>query len=80
MFTDAPGIKGDYHEYAFSSKFDRDGDMWILLTLTASVDSSSPLRGFGLRVAPDGTATPVVRASAPRAAAASTPPATLLHR
>jgi glucose/arabinose dehydrogenase len=58
--TDDWGINGDYHEYAFSSKFDRDGCIWILLTLTGSVTSESPLRGFGLRVAPDGTATPVV--------------------
>lgn len=54
------GLNGDYHEFAFSSKFDRDGDIWILLTLTGSVDSGSPLRGFGLRVTPDGKATPVV--------------------
>jgi len=58
--TDDWGINGDYHEFAFSSKFDRDGNIWILLTLTASVDSNSPLRGFGIRVSPDGTATPVV--------------------
>jgi glucose/arabinose dehydrogenase len=58
--TDDWGINGDYHEFAFSSKFDRDGDIWILLTLTGSVNSDSPLRGFGLRVSPDGAATPVV--------------------
>jgi glucose/arabinose dehydrogenase len=58
--TDDWGINGDYHEYAFSSPFDRNGDIWILLTLTGSVSSDSPLRGFGLRVKPDGTATPVV--------------------
>ena len=58
--TDDWGLCGDYHEFAFSSKFDRDGNIWILLTLTSSVDSESPLRGFGLRVTPDGKATPVV--------------------
>jgi len=58
--TDDWGINGDYHEYAFSSKFDRDGNIWILLTLSASVSSDSPLRGFGLKVSPDGVATPVV--------------------
>jgi glucose/arabinose dehydrogenase len=58
--TDDWGINGDYHEFAFSSKFDRDGNMWILLTLSSSRASDSPLRGFGLKVAPDGTATPVV--------------------
>jgi glucose/arabinose dehydrogenase len=58
--SDDWGLNGDYHEFAFSSKFDRDGNIWILLTLTGSVNSSSPLRGFGLRVTPDGKATPVV--------------------
>jgi len=54
------GLNGDYHEFTFSSKFDRNGDIWILLTLTSSVHSDSPLRGFGLLVTPDGKATPVV--------------------
>src|SRR4051794_38284777 len=29
--TDAWDISGDYHEYAFGSKFDRHGDLWVAL-------------------------------------------------
>jgi hypothetical protein len=28
------GISGDYHEYAFGSKFDKDGNMFVVLCLT----------------------------------------------
>jgi glucose/arabinose dehydrogenase len=51
-------ISGDYHEYAFGSKFDADGNQWVVLCLTGSFGSSVPYRGWCLRVAPDGTVTP----------------------
>jgi len=38
------GINGDYHEYAFGSKFDKNGDLWIVLCLTGSFNSNSPYR------------------------------------
>ena len=56
--TDAWGISGDYHEYAFGSKFDRDGNLWVVLCLTGSFSSDAPLRGWALRVSPDGKVTP----------------------
>jgi glucose/arabinose dehydrogenase len=51
-------ISGDYHEYAFGSKFDNDGNQWIVLCLTGSFGSSVPYRGWCLRVNADGTVTP----------------------
>lgn len=52
------GIKGDYHEFAFGSKFDRDGNLWVLLCLTGSFTSESPFRGWALRITPDGKMIP----------------------
>ena len=56
--TDMWGIDGDYHEYAFGSKFDRDGNLWVVLCLTGSFNSSNPYRGWCVRVSPDGKVTP----------------------
>ena len=47
-------ISGDYHEYAFGSKFDEAGNLWIVLCLTGSFTSDSPYRGWCFRVTPDG--------------------------
>ncbi len=52
--ADSWGVSGDYHEYAIGSKFDRDGFLWIALTLTGSFTSDAPLRGWALRVSADG--------------------------
>jgi hypothetical protein len=52
------GISGDYHEYAFMSKFDNDGNLWVLLTLTGSFTSDAPFRGWCLRITPDGKMIP----------------------
>ena len=30
------GINGDYHEYAFGSRHDREGNLWVVLCLTGS--------------------------------------------
>ena len=38
-FCDDWGITGDYHEYPWMSKFDKDGNLWVLLTLTGSFTS-----------------------------------------
>jgi hypothetical protein len=43
-------INGDYHEYAFGSKFDRDGAIWLTLCLTGSFNSDVPYRGWCLRI------------------------------
>jgi hypothetical protein len=52
------GISGDYHEYAFGSKFDREGNLWVVLCLTGSFNSNSVYRGWCLRVTPDGKVIP----------------------
>ena len=57
-FSDFWGINGDYHEYAFGSKFDKDGNMYVILCLTGSFTSDNPFRGWCLKISPDGKATP----------------------
>jgi len=58
VVSDAWEINGDYHEYAFGSKFDRDGNLWVTLCLTGSFSSDVKFRGWCLRVTPDGKAIP----------------------
>ncbi len=48
------GINGDYHEYAFGSKFDKQGNLWVVLCLTGSFNSENLYRGWALRLTPDG--------------------------
>ena len=52
------GVSGDYHEYAFGSRFDKAGDLWVVLCLTGSFNSNAPFRGWALRIKPDGTMVP----------------------
>ncbi len=56
--TDGWGIKGDYHEYAFGSPPDREGNIWVVLCLTGSFSSDVPFRGWCLRVTPQGEIIP----------------------
>src|SRR5688572_28305569 len=56
--SDGWGITGDYHEYAFGSKFDRDGNLWVPLCLTGSFSSQALFRGWCLRVSADGKTIP----------------------
>jgi glucose/arabinose dehydrogenase len=51
-------IGGDYHEYAFGSKFDREGNIWVTLCLTGSFNSDYPFRGWCVRVTPEGKMLP----------------------
>lgn len=59
-YSDGWGLTGDYHEYAFGSKFDRDGNIWVVLCLTGSFTSETEFRGWCLKVGPDGKAVPTV--------------------
>lgn len=54
------GIKGDYHEYNFGTKPDKNGDVWVVHCLTGSYNAHSQWRGWAQRISPDGTTTPVV--------------------
>lgn len=56
--ADGWGVTGDYHEYAFGSKFDREGNIWVALCLTGSHESKAPFRGWAVRVTPDGKTVP----------------------
>jgi len=51
--SDAWGY-ANYHEYAFGSKFDRDGNLYVALGLSFSYESRALYRGFVLKVTPDG--------------------------
>jgi len=57
-YADGWGITGDYHEYAFGSKFDRDGNIWLVLCLTGSFTSETEFRGWCLRATPEGKVIP----------------------
>src|SRR5262249_18744111 len=46
VVTDGWEINGDYHEYAFGSRFDKNGELWITLCLTGSFNSNSKFRGW----------------------------------
>lgn len=56
------GVNGDYHEYAFGSTPDENGDVWVALCLTGSGRAApeSTFRGWGFRITPDGESHPVV--------------------
>ena len=51
-------VSGDYHEYAFGSKFDKDDNLWVVLCLTGSFSSNCKYRGWCLRITPDGKMIP----------------------
>src|SRR6266850_3018877 len=56
--SDNWGLTGDYHEYAFGSKFDKEGNLWVTLCLTGSFSSDALFRGWCLRITPDGKTIP----------------------
>lgn len=48
----------NYHEYAFGSKFDAEGNLFVALGLSASYYSRALFRGFVLKITPDGESIP----------------------
>jgi glucose/arabinose dehydrogenase len=52
------GINGDYHEYAFGTDPDKEGNIWVTLCLTGSAGAGSDWRGWCMRVTPDGKMIP----------------------
>ena len=55
---DAWGFR-NYHEFAFGSKPDSEGNTWVALCLSESYNSKVPFRGWCLKITPDGTSIPV---------------------
>ena len=58
VVTDGWEVNGDYHEYAFGSRPDKNGNIWITLCLTGSFNSNSKFRGWGGKVGSDGKFVP----------------------
>ncbi|MCA9053406.1 MAG: hypothetical protein KDA75_06190 [Planctomycetaceae bacterium] len=58
VVADGWEITGDYHEYAFGSKFDTEGNIWVTLCLTGSFSSKAKYRGWCVRITPDGKTIP----------------------
>jgi hypothetical protein len=56
--SDAWGFR-NYHEFAFGSKLDKDGNTWVALCLSESYRSKVPFRGWCVKVTPDGKTIPV---------------------
>lgn len=56
--SDAWGFR-NYHEFAFGSKLDKDGNIWVALCLSESYRSKVPFRGWCLKVTPEGKTIPV---------------------
>jgi len=63
--SDAWGVSGNYHEFAFGLPQDADGNFYVGLNVSFFSPkwwhgkSTVPYRGWVLRIAPDGTTTPV---------------------
>ena len=49
----------NYHEYAFGSKFDPEGNMYVALGLSASYHSRALFRGWAMKITPDGKTHPI---------------------
>ncbi|MDG2122210.1 MAG: hypothetical protein P8J87_00840, partial [Verrucomicrobiales bacterium] len=47
------------HEFAFGSKHDPDGNIWVALGLSGSYNSNNLFRGWAVKVTPDGRMIPV---------------------
>ncbi len=49
----------NYHEFAFGSKLDPKGNIWVALCLSKSYQSDEPFRGWCLKITPEGKTIPV---------------------
>jgi len=49
----------NYHEFAFGSKPDPEGNIWVSLCLSKSYHSWVPFRGWCLKITPEGKAIPI---------------------
>ncbi len=48
-----------YHEFAFGSKLDSEGNIWVALCLSKSYHSDAAFRGWCVKITPDGKTIPV---------------------
>lgn len=58
VVADGWEVNGDYHEYAFGTRFDRDGNIWVTLCLTGSFNSNCKFRGWAGKVTSEGKFVP----------------------
>jgi len=58
VISNAWGINSDYHEYAFGSTPDKEGNVWVTLCLSGSYHANSQWRGWVVRITPDGKMIP----------------------
>ncbi|MBX3357520.1 MAG: hypothetical protein KF745_03740 [Phycisphaeraceae bacterium] len=61
-FCDAWGLSGNYHEFAFGPKFDREGNAWVTLNVgfCGSLGKAiAPYRGWAVKISPEGRMIPV---------------------
>ncbi|MEM9017446.1 MAG: hypothetical protein AAGC68_10560, partial [Verrucomicrobiota bacterium] len=56
--SDEWGISGNYHEYNFGTRFDKEGYLWAPLCLTGSFTSMEKYRGWVLRIGAEGKTIP----------------------
>jgi hypothetical protein len=57
VVSDAWGY-GNYHEYAFGSKFDAEGNLYVALGLSYSYYSRELFRGWAIKITPQGESVP----------------------
>lgn len=50
---------GTYHEYAFGSKFDQHGNLYVATGLSKSYNSWQLFRGWGFKITPEGRTIPI---------------------
>ena len=58
VVSDAWGY-GSYHEYAFGSKFDPEGNLYVALGLSSSYHSRELFRGWAFKITPEGESIPI---------------------
>ena len=58
VVSDAWGY-GTYHEYAFGSKFDPAGNIYLALGLSSSYHSHQLFRGWAFKITPEGESIPI---------------------
>ncbi len=58
IVADGWEVSGDYHEYAFGTRFDAKGRIWFALCLTGSFNSNVKYRGWAGNITADGKFTP----------------------